>query len=275
MEKLFNITFVLLLFTAITLFTGCSDDTNPTAPQGPNTSSYVYLGEQYAIGGRAKVMLYSGDSLFTGYNRIYLVLYDSLTNDLIEDAHIEFEPVDHGSGAPVENPDQNAVNGVFSGAVVFTEAQTTDDLRHWHFHIHVHNHEAPGEPEGEAEFEGFHIKDTPEKMFVYSPDTTTSYVFALIDPQSPVQGSNNFEILVSQKVGVEYQAFPWFTFTNIKVQEIGSGVLSTGNSDPITTGNGRYAGTINLPSSGTWNVKMDFSHSGVTNSGDFFQINLY
>jgi len=264
----------IALFTFITIFQGCSDDSNPLAPTGPNTSSFVYIGEEYAIGGRAKVMFYAADSLFTGYNKVYLVLYDSVTNDLITDAHIEFSPANHGVIAPVENPEALAVNGIFSGAVVFTDPQTVaDDPRHWNFNIHVHNHHAPGEPSGEAEFGGFTVLDKPGRFFKYQPDTLTTFSFALISPLDATTGLNDYEFLVSEKVGAVYNPFPWFNFDSLGVS-LGS-TFSTGNELPVPTGNGHYKGKLNFPNAGEWNIFMLFQHhsGGPIHSADIFRIN--
>lgn len=265
--------FVLALFISLAFFEGCSDDTNPLAPQGPNTSDYVYIGEQYAIGGQAKIIMYAGDSLSTGYNKIYLVLYDSISNVLITDAHIEFSPANHGVVAPVENPDVAAVNGVFSGAVVFTDPQVSDDPRHWHFHIHVHNHHAPGEPSGEAEFSGFTILDKPGRFFKYQPDTLTAFSFALISPLKATTGINEYEFLVSEKVGAVYNPFPWFNFDSMAVSL--SNQLSIGNELPVPIGSGRYKGKLNFPNSGEWNIFMLFQHhsGGPIHSANIFRIN--
>ena len=268
--------FTFILFISITVFEGCSDDTNPLAPTGPNTSDYVYIGEEYAIGGRAKVLMYSGDTLVTGYNKIYLVLYDSVTNDLITDAHITFAPADHGVTAPVENPEAAAVNGIFEGAVVFTAPQTTsDDPRHWHFHIHVHNHQAPGEPSGEAEFGGFTILDKPGRFFNYRPDTLTSFTFALISPLDAATGLNDYEFLVSEKVGAVYNPFPWFNFDSLGVS-LGS-TFSTGNQLPVPTGSGHYKGKLNFPNTGEWNIFMKFQHhsGGPIHSANIFRIHAH
>jgi hypothetical protein len=265
--------FVLALFTSLAFFEGCSDDTNPLAPTGPNTSSFVYIGEQYAIGGRAKVMFYAADSLFTGYNKIYIVLYDSVTNNLITDAHIEFSPANHGVIAPVENPEALAVNGIFEGAVVFTDPQVSDDPRHWHFHIHVHNHHAPGEPSGEAEFGGFPVLDKPGRFFNYRPDTLISFTFALINPLNATTGLNDYEFLVSEKVGAVYKPFPWFNFDSMSVSQ--GNQVSSGNELPVPIGNGRYKGKLNFPNPGEWNIFMLFQHhsGGPIHSANIFRIN--
>lgn len=264
-----------ILFVLVAFSQGCSDDTNPLAPSGPNVSGLTLQGEAYAIGGRAKVLMYSDGSLKTGYNKIYLVLYDSVTNNLINDAHIEFSPANHGVTAPVENPPSLAVDGIFEGAVVFMDPQTpADDPRHWHFHIHVHNHEAPGEPDGEAEFSGFTVLDTPDRILKFQPDTTTTYLFSLVHPSNPSIGVHDFEFVASKLVGSAYEEFNTCLFDSIAVSM--SGNLSDNNVLPVFTQKGHYKGKVNLSSAGQWNVFMKFrNHTDSPRhsfSADFFKI---
>ena len=269
-----SITSILFVFTLI-LFQGCSDDTNPVAPTGPNVDGLIFIGEEYAIGGQAKILMYTDDSLKTGYNKIYLVLRDSITGNLITDAHIEFEPANHGITALVENPDENAVDGIFTGAVIFTESQA-DDPRHWHFHMHVHNHQAPGEPDGEAEFSGFAIKDNPDGYFKFQPDSTTTFTFSLVKPTEGSVGLNDAEFVIGELVGAAYQPFPWFSFDSLAVS-LGP-VLSTGNVMPSTIGNGHYTGKFNFTEHGDWNIFMRFKHhsgSGPTYSANIFRIHAH
>lgn len=246
---------VITLFLTVNLFQGCSDDTNPVAPGGPNVSGLTLIGEQYAIGGRAKVLMYTNGELKTGYNKIYIVMYDSVTNNLITNSHVEFSPVNHGVTAPFENPAEDAVDGIFTGAIVFTDPQIAD---HWHLHVHVHNHQAPGEPNGEAEFEGFTVLDSPERVKKFQPDSTTTFLFSLIEPIDKESGLHDYEFLVSELVGAAYEPFPWFNFDSLGVSL--GGVLSSDNVMPVPTGNGHYKGKVNLTSAGDWNVFMRFQH---------------
>lgn len=274
MKTVLNSFTTVILFVVLSAFNGCSDDTNPVAPTGPNVDGLVFIGESYAIGGQARVLMYADDTLKTGYNKIYLVLYDSITGTLITDSHIEFAPANHGVTAPVENPESNAVDGLFSGAVVFTDP-STDNNRHWHFDIHVHNHQAPGEPDGEAEFSGFTIRDNPDGFFKFQPDSTTSFTFALINPIEASMGLNDIEFLVSEQIGAVYEPFPWFTFDSMAVS-LGP-VVSTGNTNPSTIGNGHYTGRVNLTEHGYWNLFMRFKHhsgSGPTYSANVFRIHV-
>jgi hypothetical protein len=244
---------------------GCSDDSIPFTPVTPG-ANLTALDTAYAIGARANVFMFTDAMpLKTGYNKIYFVLYDSVTGTLITDAHIEMEPANHGTTLHVENPPQNAVNGVFEGAVIFDAAQT-DNPRHVHFHVHVHNHQAPGEPEGEAEFSGLTIESNPAKFLKYYtlPDSTL-YLFSYIKPKAPVTGQNDFEFLVSKKVNTAFTADGTF---NVQVKPVlQPGITpSTGNTDPTASSDGHYKGRINLTSAGTWKVNLHFSNTVVTDS---------
>ena len=103
-RRVIHTIFTLTIFLSAIIFNSCSDDSNPAAPQAPSTAGLFRLDSVFAIGGRASVSVYLKDSLHTGYNPVYIVLYDSVTKALITDAHVEFSLLNHTHGSPVENP---------------------------------------------------------------------------------------------------------------------------------------------------------------------------
>lgn len=258
---------LIVTVSCIIFFQGCSDDSIPFNPITPG-SNLTALDTAYAIGARANVFMYIDSPLKTGYNKVYFVLYDSVTGTLITDAHLEMAPANHGTTLHVENPPSLAVNGVFEGAVIFDAAQT-DDPRHVHFHLHVHNHQAPGEPEGEAELSGFLITSDPAKFVKYYtlPDSTL-YLFSYIKPKAPVTGLNDFEFIVSKKVNTAFVADGSF---NVQVKPVlQPGITpTTGNTNPTASADGHYNGRINLTGAGIWKVNIHFSNSAVTDSTSF------
>jgi len=244
--------FVIVLFA--TVYYSCSDDTVSVAPDPPVTVDLVKIDSGYVPGASAIMSFYAEDSLKLGYNKIYIVLYDSATHFSITNSHVEFLPVNHGHSAPVENPGENAVNGKFPGAIVLTQAFPNGDL-HWHFNFRVHNHQAQGEPEGEVEFEVPRILDNPDRFkSIIMPDSTKLYV-SYITPKTPVTGLNDFEFVIHKN---EPELFPYdgsYAITSTP-EFLSTGHMSANNVTPSHTSLGHYKGVVNLDQSGAWRLKI-------------------
>jgi len=243
-----------IFFSLITFFNSCSDDSNPSAPQ-LNTKQLIKLDSAYAIGGRATVSIYLEDSLKTGYNPVYIVLYDSVTNALITDAHIEFHLLNHGHAAPVENPAGEAVDGKFKGAFILTSPQTGDNVLHWHYSIMVHNHQAPGKPEGEAEFSDFIVRDNPDKFKSIIMADSTKLFLSFIAPKTSVTGANAFEFLINRN---ELELFPPDGSYTVQMtpEYLLNGHTTANNVNPAGQSDGHYKGTVNFDMSGNWRIKL-------------------
>ncbi len=260
-------TLSIITLCFIFVFNSCSDDSVTSPPPPPVTDNLFLMGEEYAIGARAIVSFFLEESLKVGYNNIYIVLKDSVTGAVINDAHIEFEPVNHSSGVPVENPPELAVDGKFKGAMVLNAPQTD----HWHYHIHVHNHEAPGEPEGEAEFGDFRVRENPGKLqYIAMPDSTKLYL-AYIKPKTPTSGMNDFEFLVNRDEGTQFPADGSYT-VQVNPVFIDDNHTTTGNVNPVgNSSNGHYNGRINLDRNGAWRINITISKNGLSRD-TFFEL---
>ena len=253
-----GISFFLLLI-AIS-FTSCEKGNEGTVNP---LDGLVKLCDGYATGASAKVEIWGTKNFFAGYNKLNVVLYDSLnTNMKITDAHITFMPVmtmtmdmmTHEHSSPVENPDVLAVSGVFPGAVIFIMPST--DEGKWKLTVGVHNHKY--DKEGEAEFE---IKvDNPDyaliKSFVsQSPDSTKLFV-SLIQPSDPKVGVNDNEFTIHSMAGM--MSFPpedGYTI-DITPEMPSMGHGSPNNVNPVSTGNGHYKGKVNFTMTGEWRINL-------------------
>lgn len=263
---------LIILFSVLCsgiLFNSCADDSNPAAPNPPVTTQLIFLDTAYAEGARALVSLYVEDTLHLGYNTVYIVLHDSLTNQLITDAHVEFDIVNHGHNVPVENPASSiATDGKFIGAFILNATQSGDNVLHFHYHVMVHNHQAPGKPEGEASFGDFVVKDNPGKFkSIVMPDSTYLYL-SYIKPKTPATGLNDFEFLINRN---EPELFPPDgTYSIIVTPEYLSDLHTTANNvNPTGASNGHYTGKINLDRSGDWRIKLNVSKNGVSYDTSF------
>jgi len=243
-----------LLIIIISFFYSCSDDTVNAPPAPPVVQNLVKMDSGYVPGAAAIISFYSEDSLRLGYNKVYLVLYDSATNTLITNSHIDILPANHGHSAPVENPGENAVDGKFSGAMVLTQAFPNGDL-HWRFTFRVHNHFAQGEPEGEVEFEIQRILDSPDKFkSITMPDSTKLYV-SYINPKTPAAGINDFEFVIHKN---EPELYPYDGSYSVELntQNLTNGNYPAGNVNPVHSSIGHYKGRINLEQSGAWRINL-------------------
>lgn len=251
---------ILTVFTFFALalslnFYSCKDDSNPSAPPDPVVSDLIRLDSNFVEGARAIMSIYALDSMHTGYNPVYIILYDSLTKAVITDAHITFTPMNHGHAAPYENPPGIAVDGKFKGALVLTQAFTDASL-HWHIHIHVHNHEAPGQPEGEYDFAPGRVRDNTDGFkSIVMPDSTALFL-SYIAPLTPVTGLNTIEFIINKN---EPELYPPDGSYSIQMtpEFLSSGQTTSNNINPVgNTSTGHYTGTMNLTQSGAWRIKL-------------------
>ncbi len=262
-----------LLLALVLYVSGCSDSDVITNndPNGPGLSGLIKVDSAYATGSKAIVALYASDSLKTGYNKLYVVLYDSATGTLITDSHVMIMPEMNmgmmSHSAPYENPaSENAVDGKFPCAVVFI--MPSDGMMPWTLDVMVHNHSAPGEPEGTASFD-LSVADNPTKFKSIMTGDSTRLYLSYVKPSSPVVGINDFEFTLHKRVSMmsfpadsSYTAtiYPW-------MPSMGHG--SPNNVDPSHIGMGHYNGDVNFTMTGDWQIKVYLHKNGQTDSTYF------
>lgn len=274
MQKLKTKIFILsaiFLSTSIFFLQGCKDDTvtSPPVSTSIDTVGLTRLGFANAPGARANVILYMEGSLHTGYNKLYAVLFDSLTGALIEDAHVIPLITDHGLGGPTEEAPEEAINGRFPFAVVFTKS-SADNIMHWSIKVGVHNHGAPGEPYGTASFGGLHISENTGKFQKMGLLDGSTLYLSFIEPKVPVTGMNNFEFLINKSYDSVYYAVDTSYLISLKPVLVSNGTVSTGNVNPVASGTLKhYMGKVNLTSTGTWRINMYMTKTGYSDSTYF------
>jgi len=275
MKNFKNLAVFILLLTAVISLQSCKDDsvTNPPTPDTPDTTGLTRIGSNYALGGAALVVLYTDESgLHTGYNKIYAVLYDSISGLIIKDAHVSPYLSDHAIGGFAESPNEVADAGHrFPFGAVFVLPQATD---HWSIKVGVHNHGHAGEPYGTASIGGLHIADAPGKFQMKGIAGDTTLYFSYINPRTPVTGMNNFEFIVNRsKDTLNYRVDTTFSIS-VKPVLISSGAASTGNINPIVSGSLKhYNGKVNLTTSGAWRINMYMTKPGYSDS-TYFDVNF-
>jgi len=268
--------FKVIYFLAVSaIFLACSKE-NTDVPVNP-LDGLIKLNEGYAIGASVKAEIWGEKNFYVGYNKLFVVLYDSLNlTDKITDAHIHFMPVmtmgtgesAMQDGTPVENPEERALNGAFGGAIVFTMPTTTGGV--WQLGVSVHNHKTG--KEGEAEFDIAVDSPIPSvsTVFISKPPDNRELVLSLSQPEIPKVGINDIEFTIHKEVTMmDWQSDDSYTI-EITPEMPAMGHGSTDNINPVSKGNGHYKGKVNLISPGEWKVNVLVKKDGVAVSENLF-----
>ena len=282
MKSIFFKTSIILAIAAITFSCKSKEEPEITKPTDP-LSGLIKLKEGYAIGAGAKVQIWGKKNFFMGYNQLTVILLDSVNEkDTIKDSHIHFMPVMvMGSGmmmpmqhaCPVENPDEDAPNGLFKGAVAFV--MPTSTAGYWTLGLTVHNHK--NNKYGAA---GFNITvDNPSSpalsVFTSLAVDAPKLVLSLVSPTTPKVGMNDIEFTLHRKESdMSWPADTTHTFIiTPEMPSMGHG--SPNNVNPVHIGNGHYKGKVNFTMTGEWKIKVEVQKDGKTISKDAnFIINL-
>lgn len=255
------------IFLISVLLFSCTDD-NEVSPVDP-LDGFSKLTEVYALGASAKVEIWGQKNFFMGYNKLIVVLYDSLNQKVkLTDAHIHFLPLMTMNmngmimkhSAPVENPEETAINEVFPGAVAFQMPTAMDGT--WKLGVSVHNHKI--DKEGEAEFDITVDNPTPSVMTVFSalaPDNN-KLVLSILQPSKPKVGMNDIEFTIHRKASMmDWPADDSYTI-EITPEMPSMGHGSPNNVNPVSSGNGHYKGKVNFTMTGEWRVNVVVKKAG-------------
>jgi hypothetical protein len=173
--------------------------------------------------------------------------------------------------APVEDPDETAVNDVFPGAVAFIMPSSMGNT--WRLGVAVHNH--MNNKEGMATFDV--TVDNPAtpvlRVFTAQTPDSSKLVLSLLEPSSPKVGMNDIEFTIHRKESM--MSFPPDDSYSIEITpempSMGHG--SPNNENPVDIGNGHYKGKVNFTMTGEWRVNVVVKKDGKTvSNGLFFNI---
>jgi hypothetical protein len=256
----------------IVVFNSCKKANDLSADPFANLTK---IAEGQAAGAAAKVEIYAAEkNLYSGYTRLYLALYDSITGARIEDAHIHLTPMmDMGTmqhSAPYENPaSTTAVNHLFPCSVTFLMSSMGGN---WTLSVAVHNH-----LNGKAGTltVPLQVMD-PAKARIKSFNSLydgSKYFVSLIEPVTPKIGINDMELAIYKKVSM--MSYPADSSLSVQLTPemptMGHG--SPNNVNPIHTGNGHYKGKVNFTMTGLWQLNLDFmSGTAVADTTQYFEI---
>jgi hypothetical protein len=250
-----------LIFLIIPLFYSCTKESLINPLNTLLKENYIKLDQGYISDAATKIEIWGQKNYFTGYNKLAFLLYDSVNQSKsITDAHVLLLPLLYSglgnsvmiSGSPAESPAEVPVNGVFPGAIVFTEP--TGQNVNWKLKVAAHNHD--NDKSGEADFDI--VVDNPDLIMLtsftsQSPDST-SLILTMIPPENLKAGINDIEFSLFSAEG-NSQFVPEDSYSFVVNQSMPGSVTDlSGNVNPISSGNGHYKGKVNLPNGGLWDI---------------------
>ncbi|MDW7695873.1 FixH family protein [Flammeovirgaceae bacterium SG7u.111] len=262
MNYIKNILLAIGFTFSVVFLAGCGED-EPVEPT-LNTEGKVMIAEGYALGAGAKVKVYGKEKLFSGYNQLFVAVYDSISDELIEESHVSFMPMmamnsGMSHSAPYENPaSSEAKEGFFEGAVVFLMPSM---MGTWTLDVHVHNHK--NMKEGMAKFEVMVAEDSEPRIRTFESKTDQKNLFVSYKlGEEPKVGINDIEFVVnSRKTMMEFLPEENYTFEMTpEMPTMGHG--SPNNVNPTHTEMGHYAGKLNFTMTGLWRVNLVIKEGG-------------
>jgi hypothetical protein len=247
----------------------CSDDDLRVEP----TAGLVKITEGHAIGAAAKVEVWASDDLFAGYNSIFFALYDSVSGERITDSHIHVNPVMNmqtmSHSCPVEEPESEAVNELFPGAIMFT--MPSGDMGTWKLDVGVHNH--VNGLFGQVHFD-INVKSTdPSRVTSFLAPSGQRYYLSYRFPEKMKVGVNTFEVIAytfSENDFVPAEDLVINFTPDMPSMDHGS----PNNESPVHLSGGHYRGKANFTMTGEWRLNLELV-SGSTNLGvKFFDVTV-
>jgi len=229
------------------------DNNGQTSPDSP-LQNYVYYGEKSTA--FADVKLYFAEDAFVGYNRVAVELFESGSQQRIENASLSFLPLmDMGTtkhSCPFDNPVYSAELEAYQGSATFIMPSSA--MASWSFELII-NHNGNIDTLSYS----LEVKAKAEAKvisFISAADSLSSIFIALKEPSSPEIGLNTLELMVYEKESM--MSFPPVSDFSIEVEpempSMGHG--SPNNEDPISIANGLYRGKVNFTMSGYWKLHL-------------------
>lgn len=263
--------FYKLILIIIILNFSCSDDEVRVDP----TAGLIKIHEGYAIGAAAKVELWSKESFQSAYNKVVAVLYDSVSNARLTDAHISYAPEMSMMGGmkhacPVENPEEEAINQGFPGAIEFI--MPSGDMGSWKLKVNVHNQ--ANNKSGIAQF-GVTVNNPAQaKVKSFVTESAEKIFVAYYFPSNMKVGTNDFEVIV-YKMASAYEFVPVEDYSFVLTPEMPSmGHGSPNNVNPVYDATGHYKGKVNFTMTGDWRLNLSISKSNVAVKDLYFDVTL-
>ena len=257
--RIFNASF-WILGVSVLLFISCNkDDIDPT-----QELNLMTITESVTDNNIYNITLLSDDTLFHGYNRLYLDVEQLSDHQKVTNASISLYPemdmITMKHSAPTENPAEMADdNNLFEGAVVFIMPDT-DDMK-WRLKVNID----AGAGTDSVWLSVPKVKSMEEPKiinFISAIDSTTKYFVSLVEPVEPKVGINDFELAVHYKKTM--MSFPADDEVTVVIdpQMPSMDHGSPNNVNPVHNQNGHYKGKVNFTMTGWWRVYVNLEKDG-------------
>jgi hypothetical protein len=263
----------IAILCVLVFLSACTKDNTEKNP----TAGLTKITEGYVAGAAAKAEIYTKEtSLTTGYTKLYIALYDSITGNRLNDAHIHLYPeMDMGMmkhSAPYENPaSTDAVDDLFPCSVTFIMSSMGGN---WTLKLDVHNHASDKEGSITLPLTVAEPAMSRQKSFTAAHDGA-KYFISLVNPTTANSkvGINDMEMVIYKKASM----MSWPADSSLSVTltpempTMGHG--SPNNVNPVHIGNGHYKGKVNFTMTGLWRLNLDFmSGTAVADTTQSFDV---
>jgi hypothetical protein len=250
------------------LLISCSDDGPIVQGNGNNQDTYVRVAT--AQNGNLKFELWnaSGDSMMTGYNKIGFKVFE---NDIPKNSgYVRFFPKMYhlgGSnmhGTPVQTQyDYNAELGMFTGYIIML--MPGDSTSIWYGFYNYNDQQYVDS----VIFDVGWNQLARFKIFV-DLSAGLSYLLTLLAPLEPVQGMNDFKVILHESY--DFISFSQLETANMycKVWQDSLNHVSSGNINPSYIEGGIYSGKVLFDMPGRWKVSdsIYYNNKWITPLGD-------
>lgn len=253
----------------IILTTGCDSDNDTPTP----TTEYLKIAEGQTEAAGMKVEVYSTEELSTGYNPLYISLFDK-AGKRIEEANISLMPMmdmmDRKHAAPVENPaTSQAIDGYFQGAVVFI--MPSGEMGSWELTVNV---QANGQTDKVSLPVTVKEPVTSRLKSLVSNTDGARYFVAYLQPQQPKVGVNDMEVAVYRmNTLMDFPAVSKLTMElTPEMPTMGHG--SPNNVNPTHSSGGHYKGKVNFTMTGLWYLHLSLKDGAEEAGNLYFEVNF-
>ncbi len=240
------------------------------------------LSEAYVVGAATKLEIWGDLNYFTGFNKLNVVLYDSLyPGKLVENAELQFQPLmtmnigettmKHAS--PFDNPVTTSTPGIYGGSVLFIMPSSSSGA--WKLNVMVVNKENGKSGTASMDISVEDPQNALVKSFVSQSADSSKLFVTLVQPKVWKVGSNDLEFTIHKKATM--MSFPAdSTYTIEFVPEMPSmGHSSPNNVNPTSVGKGHYMGKVNFTMTGEWKLNVTVKKEGVTiSNGLYYTVNF-
>jgi len=258
---------VCLFFILFIFLAACDNDSEDISPIDL-LSEKEHIGDISSNDNSLIISVFADDALTVGYNRLYVRTTD-LNGNTIDQApntlmpHMYMPSMEHA--APMESLGASSLGeGIYEYAMVFTMPSEGEMMR-WEIWLDV---------------EGQELKmpitvapSSKKRMFSFVSETSGKKLFiALVDPQEPKVGINDFELAIFEKKSMmEWPPVDYCTISfEPEMPSMGHG--SPNNEYPVSIGNGHYKGKVNFTMDGLWQLNLIINENNIEEGSGYFEI---